>query len=71
MKTLLMLPLLAAMVLVCNSCAGEHGSATPGFWKEALPGDPAAKFGILISSPYTELPAPVAAPVAAPVIPMK
>lgn len=41
----------ALLLVLCTGCVTEHGSATPGYYKPGLPGDPASRFGIFIEGP--------------------
>jgi hypothetical protein len=48
----LILAVLAALALsFLTGCASEAGMATPGWWAPAAPGQPSARFGVLLELP--------------------
>lgn len=55
MKTTIKLTVIAvtAVLTTClSSCAIDQGSATPGYYKQATPADPKAKFGLFIEPAF-------------------
>lgn len=60
MKLVLALSLFALALL--TSCAGDYGSAQPGFYKPTTPSDPGGTFGVFVQQgPKTGAP-PVVEP---------
>ena len=59
-----MKPILALLALLAlSSCSNDYASATPGFYKETTPLDPAAQFGIFVGrGPSLGGPAIIVAP---------